>query len=114
MDESRQRLREISHQKQLLENDQAERQAKLNLSRKKLGDRETEQSKAIQRLKQQLNDQEDRVRGLELQLTSRVRAADDLERDVHRQMQLQRDQELAAIEELRADIQRSRAASGWA
>lgn len=113
VDDAKQRIREINHQRELLEHDQVERQSKLSLSQKKVADRQAEQSKVIQRLKQQLNEQEDRVRSLEMQYMSRVRAVDDLEREVHRQTQLQRDAELAAIEDLRADIQRTRAAHGW-
>ena len=102
----RERQREIQHQKSVRATELAQREAALAAARKKLQDKEVEQQKITQRLRQQTLELEDRVRGLELQLSTRLRLVEDLERDALREEMRIRDDELQAANDLRVEIDR--------
>jgi chromosome segregation ATPase len=111
-EEIRARQRELTHQQHLLDQDIADREAKLLIAKKKAAEKAQENQKVVQRLRQQHIEAEDRLRSLEMQLQSRCRVVDDLEREVQQSYSRQRDAEIAAIEELKADIERRKALLG--
>lgn len=108
-DEVRLRMRELSHQSQAIEHDISERRAKFEASKTRLDVKQQEQHRVVQRLRQQQHEHDDRIRSLEWQVAAKMKACDDLEREQSRAEVAQRDAELAAIEELRQDIQRTKA-----
>jgi colicin import membrane protein len=108
-DAAKDRMREQQHRMSSHAAEQAQREAALQAARKKFGDKEAEYHRAAGRLRQQLLEQEDRVRSLEAAVAQRHRAAEDAERDAAREEMRLRDDELQALSDLRAEMERRQA-----
>ncbi len=105
----RERQREGQHQRGLAATEQAQREAALAAGRAKLLDRAGDMQRAAGRMRQQQQEQAERVQGLELLRVARQRLVEDLERDAARDEGRLRDIELQAAADLRAEIERRQA-----
>eukprot|EP00758_Cryptobia_borreli_P006008 Tbor_TRINITY_DN5047_c0_g1::TRINITY_DN5047_c0_g1_i1::g.14044::m.14044 len=97
--------RDISQQQSCIKTEIAQRNAQFVAAQKKAQDKVNEEVKLSSRLKQQNSDAEKRIMNLEMQINIKIRALDDLDREVMRDEMRQRDEEMQAIDHLRRDIE---------